>query len=49
MSSECRKETVGLGIRGSILIGGEILPLNFLFSCSKASDAIVGIIANFVY
>ena len=39
-----------LDLVGSILTGGKILLLDFfLFSCSKASDANVGIIANFVY
>ena len=33
---------------GSIPIGGNILSLDFLFSRSKASDANIGIIANFV-
>ena len=32
---------------GSILTGGNIL-FHFLFSCSKASDANIGIIANVV-
>ena len=34
---------------GSILTGGNILLCFFLFSCSKASDANIGIIANVVY
>ena len=33
---------------GSILTGGNILLLEFLFSRSKASDANIGIIANVV-
>ena len=33
---------------GSILTGGNILLLDFLFSHSKASDANIGIIANVV-
>ena len=34
---------------GSIFTGGNILLLEFfLFSCNKASDANIGIIANFV-
>ena len=33
---------------GSILTEGNILPLDFFASCSKASDANIGIIANFV-
>ena len=33
---------------GSITIGGNILPLFFLFSRSKASDANIGIIASVV-
>ena len=32
----------------SIPTGSNILPLDFLFSHSKASDANIGIIANFV-
>ena len=34
---------------GSILTGGKNFYWNILFSCSKASDANIGIIANFVY
>ena len=33
---------------GSILAGGNILSLDFSFSCSQASDANIGIIVNFV-
>ena len=33
---------------GSILTGGNILLLFFVFSHSKASDANIGIIANFI-
>ena len=33
-------------VQGSILTGGNILLLVFLFSCSKASDANIRIIAN---
>ena len=49
MSSYCRKDSAGLGIRGSgsIPTRGNILSLDF-FSRSKASDANVVIIANFV-
>ena len=46
MSSKCRKESVGLGIRGherpgSIPTGENILSLDFI-SRSKASDANIG-------
>ena len=34
--------------RGSLLNGGNILLLDFLFSCSKASDANIDIIVNFI-
>ena len=34
---------------GSILTGSNIFHKNFLFSCSKASDADVGILANSVF
>ena len=33
---------------GSIPTGHNILSLDILFSCSKVSDANIGIIANFV-
>ena len=36
-------------LRGSIPTGGNILSLDFFTYCSKASDANIGIIANFVY
>ena len=35
-------------LSGSILTGGNILSLDILFSHRKASDANIGIIANFV-
>ena len=35
-------------VPGSILTGGNFLFLDFLCSCSKASDANIAIIANFV-
>ena len=48
-STECwtwnQRFIIGLSL---ILIRGNILSLDFLFSRSKASDANVGIIANFV-
>ena len=43
-------ESEVMGGLGPIPTGGNILLLDFfLFSCSKASDANIGIIANFVY
>ena len=34
--------------RGSLLTGGNILLLDFLFSCGKASDANIDIVVNFI-
>ena len=54
MPDYSREESVGLGnqrlIRGlgSILTVGTFYYWILLFSCSKASDADIGIIANFV-
>ena len=53
MPSYHRKDSVGLGIRGYERPGflsrwGNILSLDFLFLCCKASDANIGIIANVV-
>ena len=41
-----QKDSIGLGIN---IHWGNILSLNFLFSCNKASDANIGIIAILVY
>ena len=48
MSSERRVLDLELDVPGSIVNGGNISLLEFLFSHSKASHANIGIIANFV-
>ena len=45
-TSERRKLDLESDVPNSILTEGNILSLNFLFSCSKASDANIGIITN---
>ena len=52
MPEKLGKESVGLGIRGPGIqysLGVTFCYWKFLFSHSKASDANIGIVANFLY